>query len=172
MDEDTDYYRILEIDDSADEATVKQAVKAIMDAWHGSIILTRSRVTGMPLQGSRRFNMPLIFYLMMRNAKSTTRGGEGAEGRQPPVTQQPVRSEKLSSSGIHNINMTGNADSRSMNVDERKNNGESNKNKERNKRGVNEKRNAGVPLPLSRDYLGVKSGLSFVTNNARHSELH
>ncbi|RSL84285.1 hypothetical protein CEP51_003985 [Fusarium floridanum] len=28
MDEDTDYYRILEIDDSADEATVKQAVKA------------------------------------------------------------------------------------------------------------------------------------------------
>ncbi|RSL84448.1 hypothetical protein CEP52_016432 [Fusarium oligoseptatum] len=119
MDEDTDYYRILEVDDSADEATIKQAVKANYRR------LAREHH---PDKNPGDKNATARFQKIQHAFDILSNDGK----RKEP--------EKLSSSGIDSSNMTGNADNRSINVD-KKNNGASNKNEETKKRGVNERNN-------------------------------
>ncbi|RTE75694.1 hypothetical protein BHE90_009839 [Fusarium euwallaceae] len=114
MDEDTDYYRILEIDESADEATIKQAVKA----------------------NYRR--------LAREHHPDKNPGDKNATARFQKIQHafDILSNDGKRKDGIDSSNMTGNADNRSINVDERKNNGDSNRNEERKKHGVNERNNA------------------------------
>ncbi|UPK97077.1 hypothetical protein LCI18_008012 [Fusarium solani-melongenae] len=165
MDEDPDYYRILEINDSADEATIKRAIKANYkrlalknhpDKNPGDKNATArfQKVTGLTaVQIQHAFDI-------LSDDSKRKEYNEGRARRSGDTEAQKLRNRLhmrglmlrrrrrkkdgivlSSSGGSDSRNMTGNADNKRINVGARKNNSESNNNRERNKHGVNERNN-------------------------------